>query len=63
MSTHQRLDHPAAASGVMTRLRLWSLLWQRYASGDHLDVSGGDALRARAAVAEQHGADAGPGTA
>jgi hypothetical protein len=63
MSMRQRLDRPAAGSGVMTRLRLWSHLWHRYASGDHLDVSGADALRARAALAAQRGADAGPGTA
>lgn len=49
MSIHHRLDHPAAASGVMTRLRLWAHLWHRYASGEHLEVSGADALRARAA--------------
>ena len=47
----------------MTRLRLWSHLWHRYASGDHLDVSGADALRARAALAARRGADAGSGTA
>ncbi len=49
MAIDPRHDHPAGASGVVARLRLWSQLWNRYASGAHLDVSGGDALRARAA--------------
>jgi len=35
---------------VLARLRLWSQLWHRYASGAHLDVSGQDALRAREAA-------------
>ncbi len=47
MHTTTRPAHPARTSEVLTRLRLWSQLWHRYASGAHLDVSGADALRAR----------------
>ena len=47
MHTITRPAHPARTSEVLTRLRLWSQLWHRYASGAHLDVSGADALRAR----------------
>ena len=47
MHTATRPRHPARSSEVLTRLRLWSQLWHRYAGGAHLDVSGADALRAR----------------
>jgi len=44
-----------SGSGVVARLRLWSQLWQRYASAAHLDVSGADALRAREASGRRAG--------
>ncbi len=47
MPSTTRPAHPARTAEVLTRLRLWSQLWHRYASGAHLDVSGADALRAR----------------
>lgn len=46
MPLRTRRQQPALAAGMAARLRLWSRLWQRYASGEHLDVSGTDAVRA-----------------
>ncbi len=49
MSSQHRHHHPAAPPGLVARLRLWSQLWHRYASGAHLDVTGADAVHAVAA--------------